>query len=79
MTNRQTHRRGQRRAPRGREQRIRVFAHPHEPADTSLLMDALLLHAAEQRAAAEGSPVPHLAKVHKLRDLHTPSAEGNHE
>lgn len=53
---------------------------PDQPTDMALLAEAVLLHAAEQRAKATGSPVPHLAGTHKLtmRPVDT-SEEGDDE
>jgi len=55
-----------------------VRARPNQPTNVRLLADALILHASEQRAKAEGSPVPHLAGIHKLSRTR-PRVEGDDE
>ena len=48
---------------------------PGQQPDLPRLADAILLHASHQRAVAEGSPVPHLAGMHKLTSTRTRTRE----
>jgi len=68
-----------RRTRRSSDHHIVVRARPNQPTNVRLLADALILHAAEQRAKAEGSPVPHLAGIHKLSSRTRQRVEGDDE
>lgn len=67
MTDAQPQRARKRTRSRGDHQ-IVVRVKPDQPTNMALLADALMLHAEQKRAQAEGSPVPHLAGMQKLAD-----------
>lgn len=67
MTDAQPQRARKRSRRRGDHQLV-VRVLPGQQTDMALLAEALMLHAAEARATAEGSPVPHLAGTHKLAE-----------
>lgn len=66
-----------RRPPRG-EHHLIVRTRPNQHTNVRALADALILHATALRAQAEGTPVPHLAGLHKLSRT-TTREEGDDE
>lgn len=58
--------RARKRARRTGDHHVVARVKPDQTTDMVLLAEALMLHAQEQRAKANGSPVPHLAGTHKL-------------
>lgn len=68
------------RSRRSSDHHVVARVKPEQPTDMALLAEAVLLHAAEQRAKATGTPVPHLAGMHKLIPrLPETSEEGDDE
>lgn len=65
------------RTRRSTDHHIVVRIKPDQSTDLSLLAEALMLHAAEQRATDEGAPVPHLAGMQKLADRRRTQVEGD--
>jgi hypothetical protein len=69
--------RAAKRTRRSADHHIVVRIKPDQPTNMSLLAEALMLHAAEQRAKDEGSPVPHLAGMQKLAYRRRTHVEGD--
>lgn len=66
-----------RRTPQG-DHHLIVRTRPQQHTNVRLLADALILHATQMRAQVEGTPVPHLAGIHKL-SRHETSEERDDE